>query len=131
MCVRVCVCACVHVWILLYIEAIVLWEPTNQQLTMIYHVVFDWLQITEKKIASRLKWDLNAVTVADFIHELSERLLPLLDSYLTGKLVEHSMTLANVCLICEYCIFSIQDSILDSIQDSILDSIQDSIQYPG
>ncbi len=63
--------------------------------------MFDWLQITEKKIASRLKWDLNAVTVADFIHELSERLLPLLNSYLMVKLVEHSMTLANVCLICK------------------------------
>ena len=59
------------------------------------------LQSTEKKIASRLKWDLNAVTVADFIHELSERLLSLLDAELTAKLVEHSMTLANVCLICE------------------------------
>lgn len=48
-----------------------------------------------------LKWDLNAVTVADFIHELSERLLPILNSYEREKLVEHSLTLANVCLICE------------------------------
>ena len=43
----------------------------------------------------------NAVTMADFIHELSERLLPLLNSYIMSKLVEHSMTLANVCLICK------------------------------
>lgn len=54
---------------------------------------------TEKKIAFVLKWDLNAVTVADFIHELSERLLPILNSYEREKLVEHSLTLANVCLI--------------------------------
>lgn len=58
------------------------------------------LQLTEKKIASMLKWDLNAVTVADFIHELAERLIPILDSQ-RAKLVEHSLTLANVCLICE------------------------------
>jgi 2,3-bisphosphoglycerate-independent phosphoglycerate mutase len=50
-----------------------------------------------------LKWDLNAVTVADFVQELSERLLPILNSHEIerAKLVEHSLTLANVCLICE------------------------------
>lgn len=59
------------------------------------------IQHTEKKIASRLKWDLNAITVADFIHELSERLFHILNSYQRSKLVEHSLTLANVCLICK------------------------------
>lgn len=62
--------------------------------------------MTEKKIASRLKWDLNAVTVADFIHELAERLFPILNSYERPKLVEHSLTLANVCLICEQLSYS-------------------------
>ena len=41
------------------------------------------------------------VTVADFIHELSERISPLLNTS-RAKLVEHSLTLANVCLICEF-----------------------------
>lgn len=50
-----------------------------------------------------LKWDLNAVTVSDFIHELAERLVPILNSARErAKLVEHSLTLANVCLICEF-----------------------------
>ena len=65
-------------------------------------LLFVFLQLIEKKIAFRLKWDLNAVTVADFIHELSERLDPILNSYEYTKLVQHSLTLANVYLICKF-----------------------------
>ena len=58
-------------------------------------------QDTEKAIATRLKWDLNAVTAADFIEELSGRIAPILDPCDVNKLVDHSHTIANVCLLCK------------------------------
>ncbi len=60
------------------------------------------LQIKEKEIATKLKWNLNAVTAADFIEELSRRLSSLLMKTTLDKLIDHCHTLANICLLSEY-----------------------------
>lgn len=61
-----------------------------------------FLQIKEKDIATKLKWNLNAVTAADFIEELSRRLSNLLLKTTLDKLVDHCHTLANICLLSTY-----------------------------
>ena len=60
-------------------------------------------QVNEKEIASRLRWNLSAVTAYDFIEELSQHLSVLLAADQLEKLVDHSHTLANVCLLCKSC----------------------------
>lgn len=56
----------------------------------------------EKKIAYQLKWDLNAVTAAEFIEELSSRLTDLVTPDDLERLSNHAHTIANVCLLCKY-----------------------------
>ena len=58
-------------------------------------------QATEKKIANQLKWDLNSVTAAEFIEELTPRLTGLLTPDDLDKLNNHAHTIANVCLLCK------------------------------
>jgi hypothetical protein len=53
----------------------------------------------EKAIATTLKWNLNAVTTANFIDELSRPLALYFDPSLLQKVVTHSLTLANVSLL--------------------------------
>ena len=60
------------------------------------------LQQTEKKIANQLKWDLNAVTAAEFIEELSPRLADLVPPEDLDRLIDHAHTIANVCLLCKF-----------------------------
>jgi hypothetical protein len=58
------------------------------------------IRAKEKEIATKLKWNLNAVTTANFIDELSRPLaLFFEDPSLMEKLVTHSLTLANVSLL--------------------------------
>ena len=65
------------------------------------------LQMKEKQIASELKWNLNAVTAADFIEELSARLALYMPQSTLEKVIDHSHTLANVCLLCKLKIYSL------------------------
>lgn len=57
------------------------------------------IRTKEKQIASELKWNLNAVTAADFIEELSARLAQYMPQGTLDKVIDHSHTLANVCLL--------------------------------
>lgn len=57
------------------------------------------IRAKEKEIATKLKWNLNAVTTANFIDELSRPLALYFDPSLLEKLVTHSLTLANVSLL--------------------------------
>ena len=59
------------------------------------------IQLKEKEIATKLKWNLNAITAADFIEELSRRVAHLLPGGVLDKLVDQSHTLANICLLCK------------------------------
>lgn len=60
------------------------------------------LQNKEKEIAVTLKWNLNAVTAADFVEELSRRLAVHIPAVTLEKLVEHSHTLASNALLCKW-----------------------------
>ena len=62
---------------------------------------FARLQNKEKEIAVTLKWNLNAVTAADFVEELSRRLAIHIPAVTLEKLVEHSHTLASNALLCK------------------------------
>ena len=56
------------------------------------------LRLAEKKICIQLKWDLNAVNVADITCELSLRLLSIVTEFEQEMLVQLSLMLANVYL---------------------------------
>ena len=60
------------------------------------------VQEKEKHIAKKLNWNLNAVTIANFIDELSRPLALYFETSLIRKVVTHSLTLANVSLLSEY-----------------------------
>ncbi|CAI8023805.1 hypothetical protein GBAR_LOCUS13896 [Geodia barretti] len=57
------------------------------------------VQEKEKHIAKKLNWNLNAVTIANFIDELSRPLALYFETSLIRKVVTHSLTLANVSLL--------------------------------
>lgn len=67
-----------------------------------YSSFFAHLQNKEKEIAVTLKWNLNAVTAADFVEELSRRLAVHIPAGTLEKLVEHSHTLASNALLCKW-----------------------------
>jgi hypothetical protein len=57
------------------------------------------VQEKEKHIAKKLNWNLNAVTTANFIDELSRPLALYFETSVIQKVVTHSLTLANVSLL--------------------------------
>ena len=68
------------------------------------------VQEKEKHIAKKLNWNLNAVTTANFIDELSRPLALYFETSVIQKVVTHSLTLANVSLLSEYTCVSISSS---------------------
>lgn len=58
-------------------------------------------QIKEKEIFSFLKGNLNAVTPADVMEELYRRLVDLLPTHLSNRVLKEANFLANFCLLCK------------------------------